>query len=80
MLRNVGVGCKKVLDLYPDISTEQGEGLVDKMNTLIMHYLHVQEPEKLSNEMWSKRWKQVRWLLWFENKRTDLKPGEKMSI
>ncbi|MBY0244938.1 MAG: hypothetical protein K2Q03_05735 [Sphingobacteriaceae bacterium] len=44
---------------------DEPEGIhefIRQANALIAYYLHIPFPEKLSDEQWVEKWKQVEWL------------------
>lgn len=42
--------------------------------------MHIAFPEKLTDEEWSEKHKQLIWVLGFENKRFNLKQGQTLRI
>jgi hypothetical protein len=57
-----------------------GEDYIRKIDALMMYHLHISNPEALSDEEWSLRHRQLLWVLEFEEKRFNLKKGERISI
>ena len=47
---------------------------------MLSFHFKIQDPEKLTNEEWAEKWQQLKWVLWFDAKRHDAKPGEKVEM
>jgi hypothetical protein len=43
--------------------------MVRKINSLLSFYFKIQSPELLTDQEWSEKWKQLKWVLWFDAER-----------
>jgi hypothetical protein len=51
--------------------------MVRKVDALLSFHFHIAHPEELPDELWSEKWKQLQFALWFEAERHS---GEKKQL
>ena len=47
---------------------------------MLSYHFKIPHPEQLTNEEWAEKWQQLKFVLWFEAKRHDAKPGENIAL
>lgn len=57
------------------MSSIAGEDILRKINGLLSYHFHITNPEKLTDEEYSEKWQQLKWVLAFEARRFSGESG-----
>lgn len=59
---------------------EAGFDFIRKVNALLSYHFKIPFPEELEDPVFWNKWQQLKWVLYFENKRLNAKEGESVEL